>query len=93
MGKRVEYTMTITVIELAGVHVVAFANLGGITVKGRMASDLGSAVRNLFTALGHNPSDEALLAVDLFASKEDIGATFSDQPALTDGKPDASEAG
>lgn len=86
MAKRIEYTMKITVMDLAGVHVIAFSNLGGILIKGRMGSDLGSAVRNLFTRLGHNPDDEALLAVDLFASKEDVSAVFeSDAPALGDG--------
>lgn len=83
MSKRIEYTLRISVMDLAGMHLVAFASMGGITIKGRMASDVGSAVRNLFTRLGHNPDDEALLAVDLFAAKEDITAAF-EAPALED---------
>jgi ethanolamine transporter EutH len=92
MGKRIEYTLPITVVDLAGIHVVALANMGGIVVKGRMAQDVGSAIRNLFTALGHNPSDEALLAVDLFASREDIGGVFDAGRALTDGQKDTRAA-
>ncbi len=45
-----------------------------------MASDLGSAIRNLFQRLGANPDDEALLAVDLFAAKEDIAGSAQALP-------------
>jgi hypothetical protein len=83
VGKRKEFTLTISVMGLANVHVVAFTTLGGIMVKGRMAEDIGSAIRNLFTALGHNQSEDALLAIDLMVAGEDISKAF-EQAALDD---------
>ena len=76
-----QVSVTIRVVQVAKRY-VALTTLGGILVRGKVADDQATALRNLFWELaGQGGKDDALLAVDLLAAGQDIQAEL----ALTDG--------